>query len=99
MIPFDWTALAWGLAIGTAVSALYFLGLRLGIQAALGSAKPVALLMLSSALRISALLGVGWLTIAQGGLWSFLGYVTAFFVIRFVVTTVARVRAPLGGGQ
>ncbi len=97
MMPFDWSNLLLGLAVGAGMSAVFFAGLGLGMRWALRSAKPVSLLFLSAALRISALLGVGWLVVKQGGPWSLLGYAGAFLIVRFVVTTVARVEPPAEG--
>lgn len=97
MMPFDWSDLLLGLVIGAGMSAIFFAGLGLGMRWALRSAKPVSVLFLSAALRMSALLGVGWLVVEQGGPWSLLGYAGAFLIVRFVATTVARV-APAAGG-
>lgn len=99
MMSFDWGAVVVGLIFGTATSAVFFAGLGLGMRMALRSAKPVAVLMMSSTLRISGLLGIGWLAVGQGGPWSLLGYAAAFTAVRFVTTTVASVRAPSGETQ
>ena len=99
MMSFDWSAVVLGLAIGAATAVVFFAGLGLGMRFALRSAKPVAVLVMSAALRISALLGIGWLTVGQGGPWSLLGYAAAFMAVRFVATTVASVRAPFGETQ
>jgi F1F0 ATPase subunit 2 len=99
MTGFDLSALALGLMIGTVAGTAFFAGLRLGMNIALRSTKPVVLLVLSSAVRISALLGVGWLVTLHGGAWSFLGYATAFLIIRFGVTQMIGVHTPQGGRQ
>ncbi|MEH6728927.1 MAG: ATP synthase subunit I, partial [Hyphomicrobiales bacterium] len=74
MMSFDWIAVALGLAIGSAMSVLFFAGLGLGMQIALRSAKPVALLLVSAIVRMAVLLGVGFLVVEQAGPWSLLGY-------------------------
>lgn len=91
MMSIDWAPFVLGLTFGTAASVVFFAGLGMGMRIALRSAKPAALLMLSAAVRISALLGVGWLVVEQGGPWSLLGFAAAFLTARFVVTTVAGV--------
>jgi len=97
MIPFDWAALMLGLAIGAATSVVFFAGLRLGVRMAMRSSKPVGLLVLSSIVRIAALLGIGWLIAEQGGPWPLLGYAAAFVFVRFIAITIARVNAPSRG--
>lgn len=97
MTPFDASAVLLGLGIGALASMAYFAGLGFGIRVALGGARPFRLLILSAALRIAALLGVGWLVGGLGGAWSLLGYAAAFLVMRFVVTTFAR--PPLAAGS
>lgn len=98
-MSFDWSALVMGLVVGAATSAMFFAGLGLGMRLALMSGKPVAMLVLSGILRISALLGIGWLVVGQGGPWSLLGYAAAFFIVRFITTTVASVSTPAGGAK
>jgi len=97
MTPFDWTAALLGLMIGTAISAAFFAGLNAGMRLALRSQKPVSLLMASAAIRIAALLGVGWLVSVQGGVWALSGYAAAFLIVRFIAMTIARVGPPQKG--
>lgn len=97
MINVDWTAVMLGLAVGTAISAIFFMGLAFGMRLALRTQNPIRILTFSAALRIVALLGIGWIVLEQGGPWASLSYGIAFFVVRFIVTTFARVDAPAGG--
>lgn len=90
MIEIEWPAIGLGLAVGIPVSAVFFIGLAVGMRRALHSDHPVRLLSLSAALRIAALLGVGWLVLGQGGPWAALGFAGAFFGARLVATTWAR---------
>lgn len=90
MIPFDGEAIVLGLAIGTVISALFFAGLGLGMRYALRATNPVSLLMLSAAIRMAALLGVGWIVLGQRGAWALAGYALAFLLMRFIATTIAR---------
>jgi hypothetical protein len=99
MMSFDWNAVVLGLAIGTVMSALFFAGLGVGMRLALRSAKPVAVLGLSAAFRIFALLGIGWGVVGQGGPWSLLGYAAAFIIVRFITTTIASVGTSAEGAQ
>ena len=97
MMSFDWTAVVLGLVIGAATSAVFFVGLRMAVRLAIRSTKPVALLVLSSVIRIAALIGIGWLVAQQGGPWPLMGYAAAFLIVRFIVTTIASVGAPSRG--
>ncbi|MEB8386512.1 ATP synthase subunit AtpR [Rhodobacteraceae bacterium KMM 6894] len=99
MISVDWTAVLMGLAVGVVMGGLYFVGLAVGMRRALHSAKPVMLLSLSAALRMLALLGVGWIVAGQGGPWAAVGYAAAFVVSRFVATTWARSSATPRGAS
>lgn len=90
MIAFNWTAAALGFACGAGMSVLFFAGLGLGMRLALRTNSPIRILSLSAVLRIAALLAVGWLVAAQGGPWAFAGYGLAFFLIRTVFTSLAR---------
>jgi len=93
MIPFDWTSALLGIGAGTVMSVLFFAGLAVGMRFALRSTNPVGVLALSAAVRIFALIGVGWIVAEQAGPWAALGYAVAFFASRLVATTVARVGA------
>ncbi|EEB84913.1 hypothetical protein RGAI101_2063 [Roseobacter sp. GAI101] len=46
--------------------------------------------MLSALVRIAALLGVGWGTVAVGGPFALAGFALAFFSARTIATTFAR---------
>tara|TARA_R110002051_G_scaffold12372_2_gene43340 strand:+ start:10101 stop:10400 length:300 start_codon:yes stop_codon:yes gene_type:complete len=94
MIAFDWTHLVIGLAAGAAISSLYFGGLAYGMRYALRTSAPLRVLSLSAVARMAILLGMGWVVTSQYGPWAFVGYGVAFFVARFIATTVARVGTP-----
>ncbi len=96
MMSIDWNAAMLGCVVGAVMSAVFFAGLSFGMRVALRTAIPIRILSLSAALRIAVFVGVGWVVVGQGGPWSFLGYGIAFFVARFIVTTVARARAHAG---
>jgi len=95
MTPFDWAALLAGLGVGTLTSAAFFVGLGLGMRTTLRHARRPAwsfgLLLLSAAVRMSALLGIGWLVAFYGGPWALLGFAVAFLIVRFAATTIARI--------
>lgn len=99
MSSFDWTAVALGMAIGAATSVMFFAGLALGMRIALRSSRPIVLLTLSAAIRISVLLGIGWLVVVQGGPWSLVGYAAAFLMVRFITTTIMRIAPAAGDTQ
>ncbi len=87
----DWDALLRGFVWGLPVSVLFFAGLAWGMRLALRSRQPTMLLLLSAALRITALLGVGyWVSAAASKGWPLAGYALAFFLVR--VLAVARAR-------
>lgn len=92
----DWQAVILGGGVGSVMGALYFVGLAVGMRWALRSEVPVKLLSLSAALRISALLGIGWLVVGQGGPWAGLGYGLTFLAVRFISTAIARLGTPAG---
>ncbi len=87
----DWESLLLGLCFGVPVSVLFFAGLAWGMQLALRSIRPAAVLLLSSVCRISMLLAAGfWITAALGTGWSVVGFVLAFFLIRLLATLWAQ---------
>jgi hypothetical protein len=94
MIAVDWSALALGGVVGAVLGALFFVGLAVGMRYALRSGNPVTVLSLSAALRISALLGGGWIVLGQGGAWACLGYALAFFATRLITTISVRISMP-----
>lgn len=93
MIGIDWTDLALGAAAGGLGGALFFLGLAFGMRRALRRANPAPLLILSAALRISALLALGWV-VAQAGAAALAGFALAFMAAR--QAAIAWMPAPLG---
>lgn len=94
MIPFEWSQILIGMGVGAAASALYFAGLAYGLRIALRTASPIRILSISATLRMAMLLCAGWIVTTQCGPWAFVGYGAAFFVVRFIATTVARIGAP-----
>lgn len=92
----DWGGMLLGLSIGVPVSALFFAGLAWGVRLALRSGQPQGWLLLSAALRIAILLGVGfWIAVSATDSWPLAGYALGFFLVRLVVVLWARVsRAP-----
>ena len=58
-------------------------------RVALRSARPMPVLLLSSVLRIAALLSIGWL-VAQSGPVALTGFVLTFVAVRFGAITIAR---------
>ncbi|MCK8465526.1 ATP synthase subunit I [Aliiroseovarius sp. S1339] len=93
MTAIDWTWVGWGALAGGFASALFFAGLAWGMTRALASTRPTMILMISSAVRIAALLAVGWLVAGQGG-WALGGFVLGFVLVRFAILIVARRPAP-----
>lgn len=94
MITLDWPALFLGLVLGIAVSSLFFMGLAWGIKRALASHRPGASLFTSFVLRMGLLLGVGFgMTAVSSTLWPLLGYVLAFFMVRWLAIRRARLDA------
>lgn len=89
MIGIDWIGFALGLAAGAAAGTLFFAGLAWGLRLALCSSRPGAVLLLSGALRIAALLGLGGL-VAQAGAAALAGFALAFLATRIVAVALAR---------
>ena len=89
MIAFDWGAFGLGAGAGLFAGALFFAGLALGIRLAVRAARPAAVLLLSAALRIAAVLGLGWLVATQSGT-ALGGFALAFVMVRFVALALAR---------
>lgn len=85
----DWAGAAMGLALGLGAGALFFWGLAVGMRAALGAARPGAVLLVSAGLRIGLLLLAGWgaasLGLAQG-----LGFAAGFVAARTITLAWAR---------
>lgn len=89
MIDIDWSILGLATLAGAMAGVLFFAGLALGMHLALRSASPTPVLLLSSGLRIAALLSICWL-VAQSGLVALTGFVLAFVAVRFAAITIAR---------
>lgn len=90
MMAIDWTMLGLGAVAGALASALFFAGLAWGMRLALRARHPAPALLASSAIRIAALLGVGWLVAAQGGAAALAGFALAFLLVRFGVILIAK---------
>lgn len=99
MIPFEWSQILIGMGVGAAISTLYFAGLAYGMRTALRTLSPIRILSMSAALRMAMLLGAGWIVTSQSGPWAFVGYGAAFFILRFVATTWARIGAKTEGSS
>ncbi|WP_323005759.1 ATP synthase subunit I [Pseudorhodobacter sp.] len=100
MMAFDWLNLDWanlgfGAALGAVAAGLFFAGLAWSMRLALRAARPMPVLLISAALRIAALLAVGWLVAGQG-VWAFLGFALAFFLIRLGAISLARLPGDQG---
>ncbi|MEP3443006.1 MAG: ATP synthase subunit I [Sulfitobacter sp.] len=92
MIIMDWSAISLGLAIGTVASALFFAGLGWGMRMALRTNSPTSVLVLSAAVRIAALLIVGWAVVAVSGPFALAGFAFAFLLVRTLSVIGARVQ-------
>lgn len=89
MIVLDWTLLVPGLLAGAAAAGLFLAGLAAGIRLALRRARPSPVLFLSAALRIAAVLGLGW-WIAGLGAQALAGFALGFVLMRTLVLAVVR---------
>ncbi|SFT91611.1 hypothetical protein [Sedimentitalea nanhaiensis] len=89
MIAIDWNGLGLGALLGLGAGVAFFLGLALGMRLALRAAHPLPVLLLSSALRISLLLGLGWM-VAQSGATALAGFALAFVAARVAAIAIAR---------
>ena len=94
MIVVDWGAVAFGITIGTGMSAVFFAGLGFGMRLALRTARPVNILVLSAFVRIAALLGAVWGIAQFAGPFALIGFTITFFVTRTIVMTIARAQLP-----
>lgn len=90
MSGIDWTAFAMGALAGITTGALFFAGLALGLRLAMRRARPMVILAVSSLLRISTLLTVGWLVAKTGGTAALIGFGLAFFAARFSAIALAQ---------
>ncbi len=92
MIIVDWPDALTGFGVGVAVSIVYFAGLAVSVSMALSASRPNAVLLSSALARIALLLAAGWLVTGGATLvWAFAGYGLAFFLVRLLATTIARV--------
>lgn len=83
----DGVSLLLGFSLGAFLSGLFFAGLAWGMQIALRSSRPVAILLLSSIFRVSLLLAAGfWVVAACGNAWPGIGFALAFFLVRLLAT-------------
>lgn len=96
MMNIDWNLFAIGLATGSVAAALFFACLGWGMQLSLRTARPVAVLLSSSVLRIALLLIAGW-CVATLGAAAAIGFALAFFTFRLVL--VAMLRTAKGGAK
>lgn len=86
MISIDPHALLIGFVVGLPASAIFFVGLAMGMRLALAADTPAVWLVLSFFTRAAVLLGVGFLlTKYLHPLWSIVGYMLAFLVMRIVM--------------
>lgn len=86
MIAVDTHALFIGFAAGIPASALFFVGLAMGMRLALAADTPAMWLVVSFFSRAAVLLGVGFLlTKYLHPLWSIVGYMLAFLLMRIVM--------------
>jgi len=89
IIEIDWTAFVFGAGAGLVVGTLFFAGLALGMRLALRVARPMAVLLPSSVIRIALLLATGWWIAGQGAT-ALVGFALAFIALRFVLLASLR---------
>lgn len=89
MIALDWTLLVPGLLAGAVAACLFLAGLALGIRFAMRRPRPALLLFVSAALRMAALLGLGW-WVAGMGVQALAGFALGFLVTRTIIVAVVR---------
>lgn len=90
LASFDLSTFALGLLAGGIAAALFFAGLAWGMRLALRSARPLAVLLPSAALRIGLLLGAGWWVATLGGAVALAGFALAFLVARVALLAAVR---------
>jgi len=93
MIALDWATLGLGAILGLISGAAFFAGLSWGMQIALRQTHPVPVLLVSAAVRIPALLLVGWWVAGQGAV-ALAGFALAFLVVRIGILAFVRTAAP-----
>ena len=98
IVDIDWIAFAFGLLFGSTLAALFFAGLAWSVRIALRTARPMAVLLPSAAVRITVLLAAGW-WMATYEVVALIGFVLAFVVLRFVLLTVMRTTIGKGTAQ
>ncbi|WP_180899858.1 N-ATPase subunit AtpR [Martelella soudanensis] len=89
MIALDWTLLLPGLLAGAGAAGLFLAGLALGIRFALRGSRPALALFVSAALRMAALLGLGW-WVAGLGAQALAAFALGFVITRTLVVAVVR---------
>ncbi|MCD1633646.1 hypothetical protein K7H91_07665 [Martelella mediterranea] len=89
MIALDWTLVVPGLLAGAAAAGLFLAGLALGIRFVMRRSRPALLLFVSAALRIAALLGIGW-WVAGMGAQALVAFAIGFLVTRTIIVAVVR---------
>lgn len=89
MIALDWTLVVPGLLAGAVAAALFLAGLALGIRFALRRQRPALGLFVSAALRMAALLGLGW-WVSGMGIQALAAFALGFLVTRTLVLAVVR---------
>ena len=85
-----------GLAIGLVASLIFFAGLEWGMRRALRGTRPGLFLIGSFVVRALVLLGLGWWVVSMADtLWTGVGFLIAFFVVRTFAVRIARKAASL----